>query len=159
MIARIFCAVLVYFVLAFAVCAQPGWRLVWSDEFDGPANSRPDRARWNYDIGHGQDGWGNQELENYTDAAENVHVDGQGHLIIRALRTASGNTSAGYTSARLKTQGTFSVTYGKIEARIKLPYGQGIWPAFWMLGSDIGKAGWPACGEIDIMENIGREPS
>jgi beta-glucanase (GH16 family) len=126
--------------------------LVWADEFNGAANSAPDPAKWTYDLGAG--GWGNQELETYTNLPQNVHVDGAGHLIIRVER--SGST---YTSARLKTQGLFSTRYGTIEARIRLPFGQGIWPAFWMLGTNITTAGWPQCGEIDIMENIGREPS
>jgi beta-glucanase (GH16 family) len=146
--------------LALATLANPQsppagtWKLTWSDEFDGPANTSPDASKWAYDLGHGGDGWGNHELEAYTNALENAHHDGQGHLIIRALRDESGN----YTSARLKTKGKFSTTYGKIEARIKIPFGQGIWPAFWALGADIDKVSWPACGEIDIMENIGREP-
>jgi beta-glucanase (GH16 family) len=132
--------------------AQTRWTLAWSDEFDGPANSAPDQSKWTYDLGAG--GGGNHELEVYTDLRENSFLDGKGNLVIRAQRSTSG----GYTSARLKTQGKFSTAYGKIEARIKLPYGQGVWPAFWMLGSDIDSIGWPACGEIDVMENIGREP-
>jgi beta-glucanase (GH16 family) len=129
------------------------WHLVWSDEFDGPANSAPDPAKWAYDLGGG--GWGNRELEVYTSTRENVFQDGVGHLVIRAIKTASG----GYTSARLKTQGKFNIEYGKIEARIKIPHGQGVWPAFWMLGDDIVGAPWPKCGEIDVMENIGKEPA
>jgi beta-glucanase (GH16 family) len=129
------------------------WRLVWHDDFDGPANSPPDPAKWTYDLG--QTGWGNAELENYTRSTENAFQDGEGNLVIQAVKTASG----GYTSARLKTQGIAAFTYGKIEARMKLPFGQGIWPAFWMLGSDIATVGWPRCGEIDIMENIGKEPA
>jgi beta-glucanase (GH16 family) len=125
---------------------------VWADEFDGPSNSAPDPAKWTYDLGNG--GWGNQELETYTNLLENAYVDGGGHLIIRVER--SGST---FTSARLKTQGLFSARYGTIESRIRLPFGQGIWPAFWMLGTSITSTGWPRCGEIDIMENIGREPS
>ena len=131
------------------------WRLVWSDEFDGPAGTLPDAGKWTYDLGHGEQGWGNHELENYTNSAANVHLDGRGHLIVRALREPSGE----FTSARLKTQGRFTTAFGKIEARIQLPYGQGIWPAFWALGADIDAVGWPQCGEIDIMENIGREPA
>jgi beta-glucanase (GH16 family) len=132
--------------------AQTHWKLVWSDEFNGAAGAAPDSTKWTYDLG--ASGWGNHELESYTDSPENSFLDGKGHLVIRALRTADGK----YTSARLKTQGKFSTQYGKIEARIKLPRGQGIWPAFWMLGADIDSVGWPACGEIDVMENIGREP-
>ena len=125
---------------------------MWADEFNGPANSAPDAAKWTYDLGGG--GWGNQELETYTNLPQNVFVDGAGHLVIRAER--SGST---YTSARLKTLGKFSAQYGTIEARIRLPFGQGIWPAFWMLGTNFATAGWPQCGEIDIMENIGQQPS
>jgi beta-glucanase (GH16 family) len=132
--------------------AQTRWTLAWNDDFDGPANSAPDQSKWAYDLGAG--GWGNHELETYTDNRENSFLDGKGNLVIRTLRSTSG----GYTSARLKTQGKFSTAYGKIEVRIKLPYGQGIWPAFWMLGDDIESVAWPTCGEIDIMENIGREP-
>ena len=140
-------------LFAFTAGAD-NWKLVWSDEFNGPTNTLPDAANWTYDLGHGHNGWGNQELETYTNSIDNVHLDGIGHLIIRALAGESG----AYTSARLKTQGKFMTAYGKIEARIKLPYGQGIWPAFWALGADIDTIGWPKCGEIDIMENIGREP-
>jgi beta-glucanase (GH16 family) len=135
--------------------AQPpaNWKPVWADEFNAPANTPPDAAKWTYDLGGG--GWGNRELEVYTNHLDNVFHDGAGHLVIRVLSNGSG----GYTSARIKSQGKFSARYGKIEARIRIPYGQGIWPAFWMLGIDIDTAGWPTCGEIDIMENIGNEPS
>src|SRR5262249_7653973 len=132
------------------ICAQTGtgsarpspdratrWRLSWSDEFDGPAKSAPDRAKWTYDLG--QTGWGNQELENYTSSTENAFLDGEGHLVIQAIAEPGGK----YTSARLKTQGLAAFTYGRIEARIQVPFGQGIWPAFWMLGADITSAGWP----------------
>lgn len=140
-------------LLAVLPLSATDWRLVWSDEFDGPANSAPDPAKWTYDLGGG--GWGNGELEVYTNTRENVFQDGAGHLVIRAIKTDSG----GYTSARLKTQGKFSIEHGKIEARIKIPHAQGMWPAFWMLGADIVSAGWPKCGEIDVMENIGKEPA
>src|SRR5258708_36576450 len=133
--------------------AEPGWRLVWSDEFNGKALAPPNSANWVYDLGAG--GWGNRELETYTNSTDNAYQDGAGNLVIRAQRAPSG----AYTSARIKTRGTFSFTYGRVAARLKIPQGQGIWPAFWMLGTDIPTAGWPACGEIDIMENIGREPS
>ena len=129
------------------------WRLVWSDEFNGEAGAAPNPAIWTYDLGAG--GWGNQELENYTNSRDNSFQDGQGHLVIRALSPRPGS----YTSARLKTQGLYSLTYGKIEMRAQIPFGQGLWPAFWMLGVDINSNGWPRCGEVDIMENIGREPS
>ena len=142
-------------MLASSAFAQTDWQLVWSDEFSGPANTAPDASKWVYATGRGpnNDGWGNQELETYTNDLANVHLDGS-NLVIRAVALPSG----GYTSGRLYTQGKFQTAYGKIEARIKIPKGQGIWPAFWMLGSDIATAKWPACGEIDIMENIGKEP-
>ena len=128
------------------------WTLIWSDEFDGPANSAPDASKWRHDLGG--KGWGNTELQEYVDSTDNVYLDGEGHLVIRATH-ADGK----YKSGRIKTAGLFEFQYGKIEARIQVPYGQGMWPAFWMLGNDISKKGWPKCGEIDIMENIGREPS
>ena len=136
-----------------------GWILAWSDEFSGPNGSAADPAKWAFETGGG--GWGNQELEYYTSRPENARIE-HGRLVITARRenyTGSDGVTRAYTSARLKTQGKFSLTYGRIEARIKIPLGQGVWPAFWMLGSDIDQAGWPQCGEIDIMENIGREPA
>jgi beta-glucanase (GH16 family) len=137
--------------------AQTSWQLVWSDEFNGPAGSLPDPANWNYDLGGG--GWGNHEAETYTNSPSNVYQDGQGHLVIQAIRDSSGN----FTSARLQTGAPLASTqttdlswlYGRIEARIKLPFGLGVWPAFWMLGEDIGTVSWPQCGEVDIMENFG----
>ncbi len=134
------------------VSAASGWKVVWSDEFNGAAGTSPDAAKWGYDLGGG---WGNQELETYTGSTNNVYQDGNGNLVIQAMRP-SGNA---YTSARIKTQDKFSFTYGRVEARIRIPYGQGLWPAFWMLGADITTSGWPACGEVDIMENIGKEPT
>ena len=135
-----------------------GYVLVWSDEFKGKNGSLPDTKKWTYDIGGS--GWGNHELEYYTNRAENARIE-HGKLVI----TARAESYAGpdgknfnYTSARLKTQGLFAQAYGRFEARIKLPAGQGIWPAFWMLGDNIATDGWPKCGEIDIMENIGKEP-
>ena len=128
----------------------PGWVLDWSDEFDGPTL---DRTKWVPETGG--DGWGNQELEFYTDRPDNVRVDG-GNLVIEARK--EDYRGRHYTSARIKTAGKVERTYGRYEARIKIPRGQGIWPAFWLLGGDIAKVGWPRCGEIDIMENIGREP-
>jgi beta-glucanase (GH16 family) len=136
-----------------AVAAPPYWTLVWGDEFDGPASTAPDPNKWTFDLG--ADGWGNQELETYTSGRENSYLDGAGNLVIVARATAPGQ----YTSARLTTRSKFAVKYGRIEARMKLPAGQGIWPAFWMMGVDAPSAGWPQCGEIDIMEHIGREPS
>jgi uncharacterized protein (TIGR03437 family) len=128
-------------------------RLLWSDEFEGAPGTRPDQTKWTYDLGGG--GWGNRELQAYTDSAENVFLDGNGRLVIRALRLPGG----GYSSARLKSKGLFSFRYGRIEARIKVPVGQGLWPALWLLGSDIDRVSWPESGEIDVMEYIGREPT
>jgi len=136
-----------------------GWKLVWSDEFNGPDGSSVDRSKWVLETG--SEGWGNNELEYYTDRAANVFLR-DGNLVIRALSEnypESDPKGRKYTSGRLKTLGKFSRTYGRFEARIKLPFGQGMWPAFWMLGDDIEKADWPGCGEIDIMENVGKEPS
>jgi beta-glucanase (GH16 family) len=133
--------------------------LVWSDEFNGLNGTSPDPANWTYDIGGG--GWGNQELESYTSRPENVHVQ-DGNLVITALKenyTGPDGIARPYTSARIKTQGLFSQAYGKFEARIKIPQGQGMWPAFWMLGSNVDRVHWPNSGEIDTMENIGKEPS
>lgn len=131
-----------------------GWSLVWSDEFNQATGSSPDTNKWAYDLGAG--GWGNGELEYYTSRTNNVRIE-NGQLVIEAKQENFSGSS--YTSARLKTQGKISWTYGRIEARIKIPGTQGIWPAFWMLGTNITSAGWPTCGEIDIMENIGREPA
>lgn len=138
--------------LAFPAAAQalPGWNLVWSDEFSQADNSTPDPAKWGYDIGG--NGWGNNELQYYTSRSENVRTEG-GNLVIEARAENYGGRN--YTSARLLTKDKVSWTYGRIEARIKIPRGQGIWPAFWMLGTNIDAVGWPNCGEIDIMENIG----
>lgn len=133
----------------------PGWDLVWSDEFSEADGSPPNTHKWGYDIGGW--GWGNGELQYYTDRTNNVRVVG-GNLVIEAHEESYGGNS--YTSARLLTKGRrfASWTYGRMEARIKIPRGQGIWPAFWMLGDDFDTVGWPECGEIDIMENIGVEP-
>jgi beta-glucanase (GH16 family) len=135
-----------------------GYTLAWSDEFSSANGSAPDGTKWSYDLGGG--GWGNQELESYTSRTQNVQIQ-NGNLVITALQenyTGTDGIARNYTSARLKTQNLFTQAYGRFEARIKIPKGQGIWPAFWMLGNDISKNGWPKCGEIDIMENIGREP-
>ena len=131
------------------------YHLVWSDEFDGAADSALDPSKWTYDLGGS--GWGNSELEYYTSGTANASMDGSGHLVITAKSESMGGMS--YTSARIKTQNLATWTYGRIEARIQVPKGQGIWPAFWMLGSDIVQNPWPACGELDVMENIGREPN
>jgi beta-glucanase (GH16 family) len=159
-------AVVAFFALfALAACANlsPSPSPVWSDEFDGPAGASFDRAKWVADTGG--NGFGNQEREFYTTRAENVALDGNGHLVITARAEPLSSIyqcwygRCLYTSTRLKTSGLFAQTYGRIEARIKIPRGQGLWPAFWMLGGNIGSVGWPQSGEIDIMENIGREPA
>jgi beta-glucanase (GH16 family) len=149
---------------SFPTTLPGGWTLVWNDEFEGAAGSAPDPARWTYDLGG--EGWGNREWQYYTDRPDNAALDGQGNLVITAHAVDNPAASSltcwygpcKFTSARLLTQGRFEFTYGRVEARLKIPFGQGIWPAFWMLGSDISSVGWPECGEIDIMENIGREP-
>ncbi|MGO8786685.1 MAG: family 16 glycosylhydrolase [Terriglobia bacterium] len=145
------------------ICAgqqsQKQYTLVWSDEFNGPNGSAPDRSKWTYDLGGS--GWGNNELETYTDRTQNAHIE-DGNLVIEAKEepfTGADGIARRYTSARLKTLGLFQHTYGRVEARIKLPYGRGMWPAFWMMGDNIASVGWPRCGEIDIMENLGSEPS
>ena len=140
----------------------PVWTLAWSDEFDGPAGAAVDGTKWVAETGG--HGWGNQEREFYTAGTGNASLDGSGRLVITARAEPPNSTrncwygACRYTSARLITKGLFEQTYGRFEARIRIPRGQGIWPAFWMLGSNIGGVGWPVCGEIDIMENIGREP-
>jgi len=134
-----------------AIPVTAGWHLAWHDEFDGQAI---DTSSWTYDIGAG--GWGNAELEHYTSRPENARIE-NGMLMIEARK--EDYKGAAYTSARLKTQGLKTFQYGRIEARLKLPAGQGMWPAFWMLGDDIILKNWPGCGEIDIMEYIGREPN
>ncbi|MFD9499806.1 family 16 glycosylhydrolase [Streptomyces sp. NPDC060035] len=134
----------------------------WADEFNGAAGSAPDSSKWTLETGGS--GNGNNELQYYTNSTQNASLDGNGNLVI----TARKNTDSGlqcwygtcqYTSARLNTARTFTQAYGRYEARIKIPRGQGIWPAFWMLGDDLGSAGWPNSGEIDIMENVGYEPN
>jgi beta-glucanase (GH16 family) len=136
-----------------AVVPPDGWRLVWNDEFDLTNGSRPDLTKWNYDSG--SLGWGNNELEYYTSRTNNAWIE-NGQLVIQAqVEKFEGNK---FTSARLSTRGKEAWTYGRFEARIKLPRGQGVWPTFWMLGTNIDSVHWPACGEIDIMENVGKEP-
>jgi beta-glucanase (GH16 family) len=125
---------------------------VWSDEFEGPANARPDPKKWVYDIGFGNALWGNNEAQTYTSQPGNVRLDGNGHLVITARKEADGR----YTSARIKTKGRFALRYGRFETRLKIPRGPGLLPAFWLMGN----AGqWPANGEIDIMENVGNSPA
>jgi beta-glucanase (GH16 family) len=133
----------------FAVGGNSPWRLTWSDEFDG-ASGAIDGTKWVFDTGAG--GWGNSELENYTNRTTNVRVNGAGQLEIVA-RAESFNGS-NFTSGRINTSSKFTQQYGRFEARIKLPAGNGLWPAFWSLGNNIGSVGWPQCGEIDIMEVV-----
>ncbi|HTS10394.1 MAG TPA: glycoside hydrolase family 16 protein [Candidatus Eisenbacteria bacterium] len=138
---------------------RAGWKLVWNDEFNGTDGSPVDPSKWVFETGG--NGWGNDELEYYTVRPDNSFQRG-GNLVIKAVQekySGPDGVTRDYTSARLKTLGKFSHKFGRFEARIKIPEGQGIWPAFWMMGDDIGKKGWPTCGEIDIMENIGKEPS
>lgn len=136
--------------------------LTWADEFDGPAGTPPDPSRWRYDLGG--DGWGNGELQRYTDSTRNAAHDGEGHLVITARRENPDGATCHYgpceyTSARLLTAGLFEQRYGTFEARIRIPRGQGMWPAFWMLGRDVHTTDpWPTSGEIDVMENVGKEP-
>jgi beta-glucanase (GH16 family) len=128
--------------------------LTLSEEFDN--EGAPNPAIWGYDIGTGENGWGNNELQYYTDRPENVSVQ-NGILIINAKKEEFSGSS--YTSARLVTKGKFEQAYGRFEARMRLPYGQGIWPAFWLLGANIDEVSWPNCGEIDIMEYRGQNPT
>lgn len=141
---------LCFFVLCFCTGASSFGQLtlVWSDEFDG---STLDMSKWQYETGAG--GWGNNESQFYT-SGSNVDID-TGYLHIIAKEEQIG--SSDYTSSRIITKNLFQVKYGKIEARMKLPMGQGLWPAFWMLGANISTVGWPMCGEIDIMEHVNNE--
>lgn len=134
--------------------------VAFSDDFDGPAGAPVDEAKWQTETGDNVD---NHERQYYTSGADNAALDGNGNLVITARKENPGDYQCWYgkceyTSARLNTAGRFTQTHGHVEARIKVPRGQGMWPAFWMLGDDIGSAGWPACGEIDVMENVGFEP-
>jgi beta-glucanase (GH16 family) len=135
-------------VLAFASCRENKNNLVWSDEFN--YHGLPDSSKWVYDTGY----IANEELQYYTEKhIENAFVNG-GYLMIIGKKESVRNFN--YTSARIKTEGKFSVKYGRIEASMKLPVGQGMWPAFWMLGANIPEVDWPKCGEIDIMEHINK---
>lgn len=134
--------------------------LLWSDEFDGAPGAAPDRTVWAYETGG--HGWGNGELQTYTARAQNVALDGSGALRITARKethTGADGRTRDWTSARLFTKGLREFQYGRVEARVKVPVGQGLWPAFWMLGHDNWTAGWPESGEIDVMEtfNAGKD--
>lgn len=130
------------------------WVVTWSDEFRGEAGAPPDPANWVHDVGG--DGWGNSQLEHNTDRTENASLDGAGLLnIVARAEDYEGNA---YTSARLKTDGLFDQAYGRFEARVKVPQGTGLWPAFWLLGAEFSDIGWPWCGEVDVLEMKGEEP-
>lgn len=130
---------------------EPTVQYLWHDEFDGETI---DASKWTYDIGTGSSGWGNNEWEYYTDRKENAYIK-DGILHIRAQKEDYKGSK--YTSTRMLTKGKFAFKYGTVEARIALPVGKGIWPAFWMLGENFDKVGWPACGEIDIIEAVNSE--
>lgn len=138
------------------------WTLVWSDEFDGAEGTPPNPANWGYDLGNKEaNGWGNHELQYYTASTRNTFHDGKGHLVIKAEAQANAgpcwnDKPCAYTSGRILSQGKVTFTNGKIEARLKVPSGQGLWPAFWSLGAD--KLPWPTAGEIDILEYVGKTP-
>jgi beta-glucanase (GH16 family) len=131
--------------------------LVWGDEFDGPAGSPPDARWWGFEFGdgsaYGNPGWGNEELQTYTDAPANAAFDGRSNLVLTARRAGGG-----YTSARLVSKGKVELCYGRIEVRARVPRGAGMWSAVWALGADIDDHPWPACGEIDVLEHVGSEP-
>lgn len=145
------------------------WPLIWSDEFNGKAGSPPDPRWWRAEIGDGtiigKPGWGNDELQFYTNDRANAAADGQGNLVITTRKTGSSSQRmcyygpCQYTSARLITQDRAEFAYGRLEARVKVPEGAGLWPAFWSLGTDIATNPWPRSGEIDVMEYVGREPN
>jgi beta-glucanase (GH16 family) len=141
--------VLLTLLFSLQVQAQTTWELIWSDEFSG---SSLNTNNWSYEFGNG--GWGNNEWQYYTNASENSEVS-DGMLKITARHEGTGATE--YTSARIITKGLFEFEYGKVEARMKLPLGQGLWPAFWTLGANIDEVSWPECGEIDIMEHVSNE--
>ena len=141
---------LIVFTLVLLAVVSADWIVTWSDEFDGDSI---DQSKWNFEQGW-NNGWGNNEMETYTSNWENAFIQ-DGNLVIQLVQEGDGS----YTSARMNTAGKFSTTYGKFEMRAKLPVGKGVWPGFWLLGSNLGAVGWPACGEIDIMEQIGSEPN
>jgi beta-glucanase (GH16 family) len=145
--------------VAFLRRSTAARRLVWSDEFNGPQNSPVDSRRWRHETGGA---WGEGELQSYTPRKANSHQDGRGRLVIvaRAERfRGMDSITRDYTSARISTQDRYSFRYGLFEARLRMPVGRGLWPAFWALGDDIDDVGWPECGEIDVMEYLGQEPA
>jgi beta-glucanase (GH16 family) len=140
--------ILIAYICFVQNCLAQQDTLVWSDEFDGIG--LPDSSKWSYDLGN--NGWGNNEIQNYTNLSQNVRQE-NGNLLIEAIKS-DGN----WTSARILTNNKFEFTYGRIVFRAKLPAGSGTWPALWMLGENFGTAGWPGCGEIDVMEHVGKDP-
>jgi beta-glucanase (GH16 family) len=142
----------------------PGWTLTFEEDFDGPVGAAPDQLRWLHDVGGV--GWGDKQLQYYTDSTENSYLDGSGNMAITARQTSSSHPCwygpCHYTSARIVThqsdRSTFAQAFGRVEARIKMPAGKGLWPSFWLLGDNIDDVGWPGCGEIDIMEVLGSKP-
>lgn len=160
---------LIFLSFVFVTCEKDNlkvdrnWELIWSDDFEGPAGQGIDPTKWAYELGNGCDdaaagcGWGNNELQYYTDRPKNIALDGSGRLAITCDRESFAGS--GYTSGRITTKGIFEQAYGRFEARIQMPFGPGIWPAFWLLGSNIDAVGWPQCGEIDIVEYRGQEPN
>ena len=130
--------------------------LIFEDEFNGETGASINTDNWNFEIGNGVNGWGNNELQYYTDRPENVSLDGNGNMVITARREAFQGFP--FTSARITTKDKVEQQYGRFEARIKMPGGRGVWPAFWMLGNDIDEIPWPTVGEIDISELRGQEP-
>jgi beta-glucanase (GH16 family) len=154
-------------VPSIAATSPTAWVQVWSDEFEGAAGQRIDTTKWSYETQDGCQvgicGWGNNEKEYYTDSTGNIALNGEGQLQIVARAVASGLTCyygpCKYTSAKITTRGKMLASPGRVEARIKLSAGQGLWPAFWMLGQGNPVTPWPQCGEIDIMENKGSQPS
>ncbi len=134
------------------------YELVFSEEFDGDEGAGPPERDWNFDIGRGNNGWGNNELQFYTNRVENIGQTGDGELRFTMLRENPGQDAfegAEFTSARITTKDKVDFRYGRVEARVKTPVERAVWPAFWMLGADIDEVGWPDCGEIDIMEVFG----
>ena len=143
---------IILLLIAFcAIASADRWVVTWQDEFNG---NHIDNSKWNFERGN-NNGWGNNELEYYTNRPQNAFIR-NGNLVIRAVKENFEGFQ--YTSARMTTQNKFHTVYGKFEVRAKLPQGQGVWPAFWLLGQNIAQVGWPACGEIDIMELIGKDP-
>lgn len=147
---------------AATVAPRASAATTWADDFDGAAGGAVDSSKWTNDTGGS--GNGNHELEYYTDGTANTALDGQGHLVITAKKENPSNYqcwygTCTYTSGKITSASKFTQAYGHFEARMKLPKGQGIWPAFWMLGDNFSSAGWPNCGEIDVMEELGQDPT